>query len=106
MREWSIPTVLVGTGFKGALAVEALSRMTAGSAIRLVREPDNRADPLAVACFYLGLHVGYVSRRVNPRIAEALDRGIPVHCLVREAPLIRRSRVMVEPKLTVTWFTP
>jgi predicted dienelactone hydrolase len=106
MREMTIPTVLVGTSFKGAAAIEAIAKMVAGSAVRLTREPENRHDAFAVACHYLGAHVGYIPKRTNPRIAQALDCGVPVHCTVSEPGLVRGHRVVTEPKLTVTWRQP
>jgi hypothetical protein len=106
MPDMNIPTVLVGTGFKGTVAIEAVAQMMAGSIVRLAREPENPKDPQAVACHYLGQHVGYIPQRVNPRVAEALDRGVLVQCAVREPAVIKRNRVVVEPKLTITWRQP
>ena len=107
MIERTIPTVLVGGNFKGAIAIDAMSRMMTGSVIKLQREPDNPKDQLAVACYYLGTHVGYIPRQANPRIAEALDRGATVNCTVAAPPVIKGSRVVVEPKLTVSyWHQP
>lgn len=106
MLERTIPTVLVGGNFKGAVAIDAMSRMTTGSVIKLQREPDNPKDPRAVACYFLNTHVGYIPRQTNPRIAEALDRGAPVNCTVAAPPVIKGSRVVVEPKLTVSYWQP
>jgi hypothetical protein len=99
----AIPTVLVGTAFKGAAAKAAIALMRPGDAVQLVREPNNQFDRLAVACHYRGLHVGYIPRQANPAIARALDAGLDVTCTVREAPVVQGPVVRQEPKLTVSW---
>lgn len=99
----AIPTVLVGTAFKGAAAKSAIALMRPGDAVQLVREPNNQFDPLAVACHYRGLHVGYIPRQANPAIARALDAGRELACTVREPPVVHGPVVRVEPKLTVSW---
>lgn len=106
MVERTIPTVLVGTSFKGSVAIEAVSRMMTGSVVRLEREPENPKDALAVACHYLGMHVGYIPRQVNRRIANALDDGMVVHCTVQAPPIVKNNRIVTEPKLTVRWDQP
>lgn len=106
MAEVSVSTVVVGTSFRGSVAIEAVSQMRAGSVIRLEREPQNQHDPLAVACHYLGQHVGFIPRQANRRIAEALDQGLIVHCTVREPPVVRRNRIVAEPKVAVRWTPP
>lgn len=100
----TIPTVLVGTGFRGHGAKAAVALMRAGDEVTLEREPGNPHDKLAVGCHYLGRHVGYIPRQANPRIAAALDEGRNVTCVVREPPVVVRNQIVrVEPKLTVSW---
>jgi hypothetical protein len=96
-----VATCIVGTKFRGPAAVEAIAQMREGDEVRLVREPENKYDTWAVACHYLGLHVGYVPKQANPKIAAALDAGLTVTAIVREPPRIRAGRVDEEPALTV-----
>lgn len=99
----AVETVIVGTGFKGATALHAVARLQSGDEIRLIREPTNRHDPLAVACHFLGVHVGYVPRQSNPRVAEAIDAGFEVSARCTTAAVIGRNKVTSEPKILVTW---
>jgi len=99
----AIPTVLVGTRFKGAAAKSAVALMRAGDPVELVREADNAFDPLAVACHYRGLHVGYIPRQANQAIAARLDAGLELTCTVREPPVVHGPIIRTEPKLTVSW---
>lgn len=107
MNDVTVTTVIVGTSFKGFQAKTALAEMKVGDLVRLVREQNNRHDPLAVACHYRGAHVGYVPKQANGSIATALDCGIEVQCIVTEPPVIVQRRtgpaIITEPKLTVTW---
>lgn len=97
------PTVIVGTGFRGPEAKSAIALMRPGDAVELVRERNNPHDPLAVACHYRGVHVGYIPRQANRGIADALDRGLEVICAVREPPVFHGPVIRTEPKLTVSW---
>ncbi len=97
----SATTVIVGTGFRGSAALRAVEQMRPGDVVRLQREPDNRHDRNAVACYFLGEHVGYIPRLTNPRIAQALDAGEDIDAIVTAATHIDRGRVMIEPKIFV-----
>ena len=99
----AIPTVIVGTGFRGPAARTAISLMRPGDDVELVREANNPHDALAVACHYRGIPVGYIPRQANQPIAAALEEGRDVTCVVREPPVVHGSRVVKEPKLTVSW---
>lgn len=99
----TIPTVLVGTGFRGQGAKAAVAMMRAGDEVLLEREPGNPHDPLAVGCRYLGRHVGYIPRQANPRVAAAIDSGHAVTCTVGEPPFVKNGVIRREPKLTVSW---
>ncbi len=50
-------------------------RMQEGDALTLVREPDNPHDPLAIRVEWQGHKLGYVPRKENRAVAEAMDRG-------------------------------
>jgi len=47
--------------------------------------------------------VSWSSRQANQPIAGALDENRDVTCVVREPPVVHGSRIMKEPKLTVSW---
>ena len=53
----------------------AWSSMTVGAPLDLVREPDNRHDPNAVAVYFRENKLGYVPRGENGAVAQMLDRG-------------------------------
>ncbi len=106
----ALPTTIVGTVFRGPEARTACALMRPGDVVLLQREPANPHDRFAIACYYLGRHVGYLPRQVDPRVAEALDFGIAVTCTVREPPVVEPApakaggpRIRAEPKLTVEW---
>lgn len=102
-----LDTVIVGTGFKGQSAIEAVGMMTAGDTVRLVRDRGNRYDTNAVACHFLGIHVGFVPKVANPRLAAAMDAGAAPTAIVTTAATVdeRRGgqRVKIEPKIRITW---
>jgi hypothetical protein len=52
--------------------------ITPGAALRLVREPDNRHDALAVQIWLGDLMLGYVPKANNVDVAWALDGGMAV----------------------------
>ncbi|MDM7463805.1 MAG: HIRAN domain-containing protein [Tepidimonas taiwanensis] len=59
-----------------------LARLGVGDAVHLVREPDNSHDPLAVRIDWGDVTLGYIPRRVNRDVAEALDAGVPLRAWV------------------------
>ncbi|TSE31892.1 HIRAN domain-containing protein [Tepidimonas taiwanensis] len=59
-----------------------LARLGVGDAVRLVREPDNPHDPLAVRIDWGDVTLGYIPRRVNRDVAAALDAGVPLRAWV------------------------
>lgn len=102
-----IRSAVVGSGFRGIEAITTLRRMEVGSHVRLVREPQNQFDSRAIQVWYLGVHVGYIPRAVNPQIAAAMDRGAEPIAEVEIAPAVnRRNRIDIEPVLTITWRDP
>ncbi len=46
--------------------------------LRLVREPENRYDELAIALYYKEVRIGYVPRYHNSVLARLLDTDIPL----------------------------
>lgn len=77
-------TPLRGHAFAGPTPLEALAP---GRTARLVREPDNPADPLAVAVWVEDddarpWRVGYLDRTVAARLALRLDAGTAVEATI------------------------
>ena len=74
--------------------------LSCGTPLRLVREPDNPHDPLAVRVEWQGIKLGYIPRRDNGPIAHRLDAGTRLRCRVlrlqREAPPWQRLHLGIE----------
>jgi HIRAN domain len=70
-----------------------LNTLRAGHAVELRREPDNPYDQRAVQCWVDGVFLGYIPKRQNPQIAEAIDRGELVRCRIYP----------VQPNVIVQW---
>ncbi|MEC5386040.1 HIRAN domain-containing protein [Uliginosibacterium sp. H3] len=69
-----------------------------GDALTLVREADNKHDPLAVRVDWQGHVLGYVPRDQSGPIAAALDRGTSLSARIsklREHPN-PRERILIE----------
>ncbi len=98
-----VATVIVGTKFKGALALEALARMRQGDEVRLNRDRTNRFDAYAIECHYLGTNVGFVPKLVNAPIAKALDSGAKAAVIVTDPGRVEGGRVKTEPKILIRW---
>lgn len=61
--------------------------LEAGAPVRLIREPENPADPLAVGVWLLEhgrprWRLGYLDRTVASRIAPRLDAGVEVDAVL------------------------
>jgi hypothetical protein len=67
----------------GTSRQEELARCKPGEPVRLVREPDNRHDPMAVAVYSCrGIRVGYLKRDRAVWIGSKIDRGYDVRAIV------------------------
>ncbi len=58
------------------------SRLAAGDALALVREPDNPHDARAVRVEWQGHKLGYLPRRENAAVAAAMDAGEAVEARI------------------------
>jgi hypothetical protein len=65
-------------GFQFHAGKKLWPQMRVGDALGLVREPDNRHDPLAIRVEWQGHHIGYVPRRENRDVARLLDQGAKI----------------------------
>jgi single-stranded-DNA-specific exonuclease len=71
----SFHTKLAGVSFEGRQ--ELVAALSPGSALRLVRQPDNRFDPNAIAVLDpSGEQVGFLNRRLASVLAPAIDGGV------------------------------
>ncbi len=88
-REAGTPTFRTpvrGSAFAAVPPPEA-APLTPGTAVRLLREPENPADPMAVAVWILEgdrprWRLGYLDRTVAARIAPRLDAGADIAATV------------------------
>lgn len=94
-----IPTCIVGARFRGLKARDAIARMAVFLSVTLERDPENPHDANAVKCLFLGVHVGFIPKQSNPRIAAALDAGRRVDCMITKLP----SGRITEPSVIVSW---
>jgi hypothetical protein len=57
-------------------------QLVPGRRVDLVREPDNRHDPDAVALFVDGQRIGYIPRQANTALARRLDAHHPTRAAI------------------------
>jgi hypothetical protein len=104
-------TPLRGHAFAGPTPLEALAP---GRAARLVREPANPADPLAVAVWVEDddqrpWRVGYLDRTVAARLAPRIDAGAEVAATIEgwlEEPGGRWQRPLVRVEIAASALAP
>lgn len=65
-------------GFQFHAGKKLWPQMQIGDRLALIREPQNKHDPLAIRVEWQGQHIGYVPRRENGDIARLMDHGVPV----------------------------
>jgi hypothetical protein len=63
---------IVGMNFRSSEPFVAA--LDPGVDVTLVREPENPFDPLAVAVWINGVHVGYIPKKTNQELALRIDR--------------------------------
>jgi hypothetical protein len=57
-------------------------QLRAGQPLQLIREPDNRHDPKAVALHWRGEKIGYLPRVENHAVSQMLDNGRPLQARI------------------------
>ncbi|MCQ2284043.1 MAG: HIRAN domain-containing protein [Bacteroidales bacterium] len=62
-------------GFSYWDGAEAFSELKIGTTLKLVREPDNKFDPYAVAIYYEDYKLGFIPRDSNHEISKYLEMG-------------------------------
>ena len=75
-------TTLVGGHFRGEAAMEIIHSLTIGEPLELRREPDNEYDSAAIMVLKNGTHLGYIPKTDNSGLAQYMDDGGEVICLV------------------------
>lgn len=93
-------TAIVGTLYRGPEAVAALARLRRGDTVRLVREPDNRADPDAVAVYSGRHHLGYVPRRAHAELRPLFKSAELTAVLTAEA-IIQDGKIRFAPTIEI-----
>jgi len=62
---------------------EVIGSMKAGDELDLVREPDNKYDGYATAIYWNARKLGYLPREENITMANLLDQGMLLNCMVK-----------------------
>ena len=62
-------------GFSYWDGAEAFEKLKIGTPLDLVREPDNRFDPYAVAIYYGEYKLGFIPRDMNHELSKYLEMG-------------------------------
>ena len=79
----SFHTKLAGVTFEGRQ--EVVVRLTSGTPLRVVRQPDNTHDPNAIALHDAhGMQVGFFNRRLAGVLAPVIDAGVEYDVEVTE----------------------
>lgn len=65
----------VGMHFRGPDAKQMAMSLTADSALRIEREPENQYDEYALRVMFHDLHIGYVERQQAAWISPLIDEG-------------------------------
>lgn len=69
-------------GFSHHAAPAQWERMRPGDPLRLVREPANPHDSLAIQVYWYDQLIGYLPRTENGAVARALDRGMALEAAI------------------------
>ncbi len=87
---------IVGTHFRPSEAKQICNALVTGDFVELQAEPENPYDPMAVAVYSDGEHLGYIARANNYQVSEWLQDGGEVTAKVV-------SREGGKPVLLVEW---
>ncbi|MBP3883736.1 MAG: single-stranded-DNA-specific exonuclease RecJ, partial [Olsenella sp.] len=80
---WSFMTKVVGVSFEGRQ--EVVRKLSAGEALRVVRDAANEVDPCAIAIETTdGVRVGYLRRQIAGVLAPIIDGGARYSARVEE----------------------
>ncbi len=99
----TLRTVLVGTEHQGREALTAVIGLRLGDEIELHREPGNRFDRNAIACWFRGRLLGYIPRKQNTPVARVMDAGVAVRAVVADPPIIVAGSIYEKPRLSLEW---
>lgn len=104
MTAAAFDTVIVGTRYRGAIAVRIVGSLPRGALLKLVREPHNEHDPNAVAVYWEHYHLGYVPRPDNLKLARIFAgrrAGELVAEVILEA-IVHDGDICFAPKIRIT----
>jgi hypothetical protein len=73
--------VVAGTGFCETIG-EIESQLIAGTALRMIRQPENTYDNQAIGIFYKNTRIGWVPMEENPVISRLMDAGKAFFCRI------------------------
>lgn len=91
---------VVGMHFRGEQIKSLVSSFQPPmSNLRLVREPDNEYDSMAVMVYYNEHHIGYIERGQAAFLAPHMDAGTEYTCTVDEMMEIKNN---LHPVCTLT----
>ncbi|MDD3195290.1 MAG: HIRAN domain-containing protein [Paludibacter sp.] len=73
--------VVAGTSFCETIG-ELEPQLVEGTALRMIRQPDNNYDDQAIGIFYNTTRVGWVPMEENPVISRLMDAGKAFFCRI------------------------
>jgi hypothetical protein len=94
-------STIVGTKHRGRAALTVLARLRPGDRLRLVREPDNRHDPNAIAVYSETMHIGYIPRGINRDVADRIMSADSVSAIVTAEAIIEGGEVRFAPRIEI-----
>lgn len=56
--------------------------LTPSTVLRMIRQPENKHDKLAIGIYYKDLRIGYVPQRLNTVISRLMDAGKEFFCRI------------------------
>lgn len=96
---------LVGERFDnpdGSSRQEELAQCQAGEPVELRREPDNPADPSAVAVYSIrGIQIGYIGANYASWVGSKIDREYEVRAIIGKMSGGRRTGLPLGAVLTI-----
>ena len=93
--------VIVGTKHRGQVALDALGLLVKGETVTLRPEPENSADPGAIAVYRGDQHIGYIPARAAA-IRDAIGEG-EMTAIVSSEPIMQDGQCIELPRITVKW---
>ena len=77
---------------------EVKSELTPGTVLRMIRQPQNKYDELAIGIHYKDVRIGWVPRELNEVISRLMDAGKEFFCRIEKVAEVR-SWVKINAKI-------